>query len=561
MVSSSQPLLSDLPAASSSGLDWFVRQWLAPRRWVIFAGVCLVLVNLAVFAVGVPRMNIFGHDVFVSLDGGWRVFNGQRPVVDFFSQMGPLYFLLHATGLALAGGDAIGLGYGSAIAGVLIALWSFLLLRRRMFPAAFFLACLAITLLAVSPSPLGYDPWRFSFSMKHNRYCFALSILVLLESFLPPPADEKARGSFAGGFSTGLACGLMFFIKISYGLVGLGIAAVSFALRPREHARTLGIAAGFVAGVLPVLIWLRFDLGALFREYRLLAAIRGAALSPAAIARSVFDNRFETGSGLLLALVAILLPAISARRRLMIATASLLAAGAGVLLLLTNTQDRSLPLLAGIALLIVNELSALLDPRAPESAAAFTLCFALLAAVLPLATDAAVLSIALGDKWLEFKPAYRLEAPHLAGPHGVDTTLVVAPFSENDNGRMFVDMTSEAIALVEANSTPSESVRGLGMSNPFSYAMLRPPSHGGAVNMVFTGNVGAKTIIPVTKLFGDVDLLLVPYYPASERDTLATVLARYPQLLGTTYALVASSPHWKLYRRRVTVTSPATAIP
>ena len=245
----------------------------------------------------------------------------------------------------------------------------------------------------------------------------------------------------------------------------------------------------------------------------------------------------------------------------MIATATLLAAGAGVLLLLPNTQDRSLPLLAGIALLIVNELSALLDPRAPESAAAFTLCFALLAAALPLATDAAALSIALADKWLELKPAYRLEAPHLAGLGFVDTTLVVAPFSENDNGRMFVDMTSEAITLVEANSTPSESVRGLGMSNPFSYAMLRPPSHGGAVNMVFTGNVGAKTIIPVTKLFGDVDLLLVPYYPASDRDTLATVLARYPQLLGTTYALVASSPHWKLYRRRATVTSPATAIP
>ena len=65
-----------------------------------------------VLALGVPRMRLFGHDVFISLDGGWRVLNGQRPVVDFYAQMGPAYYLLHAAGMWLAGTAAAGLGSG-----------------------------------------------------------------------------------------------------------------------------------------------------------------------------------------------------------------------------------------------------------------------------------------------------------------------------------------------------------------------------------------------------------------------------------------------------------------
>ena len=76
-----------------------------------------------------PRLHIYGHDVFIALDGAWRVVNGQRPGVDFFGQMGPCYYLLHAAGLALAGNAARGLAYSTAITTALLGLWSFLLLH------------------------------------------------------------------------------------------------------------------------------------------------------------------------------------------------------------------------------------------------------------------------------------------------------------------------------------------------------------------------------------------------------------------------------------------------
>lgn len=48
----------------------------------------------------------YGHDIFVSLDGGWRILNGQRPHLDFFTALGPIWYLLTAAGLKLSGGKA-----------------------------------------------------------------------------------------------------------------------------------------------------------------------------------------------------------------------------------------------------------------------------------------------------------------------------------------------------------------------------------------------------------------------------------------------------------------------
>src|ERR1035437_6275239 len=123
-------------------VSWWAGSRDTARRDTRVLTVLLVLVCAAVAIVGVPRLHIFGHDIFVSLDGGWRVLNGQRPGVDFYGQMVPVYYLLHAVGLWLAGNNARGLGYGSTLATALISFWAFFVLRPRMKPAPFFVACL-----------------------------------------------------------------------------------------------------------------------------------------------------------------------------------------------------------------------------------------------------------------------------------------------------------------------------------------------------------------------------------------------------------------------------------
>jgi len=209
-----------------SFVSWWMGSRQATRRRRRLLAALLLLICLAAAIVGVPRLRIFGHDIFVSLDGGWRVLNGQRPGVDFYAQMGPAYYLLHAAGLWLAGNNARGLGYGSTLATAMISLWAFFVLRPRMKSSPFFVACLFLALLAAAPFPLGFGFMHAAFSMKHNRYGYALTGLVMLESFLPEDSDNR-KHQFAGGFSTGLACALLLFLKISFGLVALTFAAVS----------------------------------------------------------------------------------------------------------------------------------------------------------------------------------------------------------------------------------------------------------------------------------------------------------------------------------------------
>jgi len=86
------------------------------------------------------------------------------------------------------------------------------------------------------------------------------------------------------------------------------------------------------------------------------------------------------------------------------------------------------------------------------------------------------------------------------------------------------------------------------MSNPFSFATLRPPSHGGAVILSET-DLSPVVMPPEKILIGDVALILAPKFPASERGALAAILNAYPKLLGTEYLRVAESPNWILYRR------------
>ena len=514
--------------------------------------IALLAICTAIFALGVPRLRAYGHDVFFCLDGAWRIVNGQRPVLDFYAVVGPAWDLLYAAALKLARNDARALCYGSTLVAVLMSAWSFLLLRRRMEPAPCFLACVSVVLLAVSPFALGKYPIITSFAMTYNRLGYALVSLVLLECYLPSSDQDSFGRQFGGGLSSGLACAAMTFVKISYGPVGLVLVAVSLVLRPRERARWLGLIAGFAIFVLPMLAYLRFDVAALVREYRFLAAANRGRLGIPSALRRVWEGRFEFTPPILLTLLVALFAAPDAGRRLTLGAACLLAVGAGTLLLMSNTQAGGLPPMAALALLLVNEVTSAWRRRGPgmrhpHPVVTLTLLsFGLLAAGIPLSLDAAGLGYALADKMMPRQPGYRLSPPHLWALEFVE----VNPASTNcDNGAKFVRYTEEGMDLVKAHSRSMESVRGLTVMNPFSYALLRPPSPGGSI-AISLADFGEKSMPPFSSIVGDVDLILIPTYPAGEEDARKLVLSTYHDTLERDYAVEAQSLHWTLLRRR-----------
>jgi hypothetical protein len=416
--------------------------------------------------------------------------------------------------------------------------------------APFFVACLFLALLAAAPFPLGYTLFQTSFSMKHNRYGFALTALVMLESFLPEDFSTRKQRLW-GGFSTGLACALLLFLKISYGFVALTFAAVSLPLCSRVRNRLLGMAAGFAAFGVPMMAYLRFDLHSQVYQYQLLAAVQGQKIGFHSVLASLYINRLEIALVVMMAALVSLLPEVSLRRGFTLMLSVMMATVAGALLLLTNTQPSGLPLLAAAVLLLLNEITVAIPKASVFPQAAPLLAIGLLVVGFPMCFDAAGLAVAMERKLLHGKPSYHFNEAQLASiafadcpaPFGIDQ-----PCSLNDNGQNFVRYTEEGITLVQAYGRPGESVQGMGMSNPFSFATQRPPSHGGAVNLSKT-NISPSFMPPKKFLIGDAALLLVPKFQATERDTLATILQSYPELLRTEYLQVAESGNWILYRR------------
>jgi hypothetical protein len=203
--------------------------------------------------------------------------------------------------------------------------------------------------------------------------------------------------------------------------------------------------------------------------------------------------------------------------------------------------------MAVTAVLLANEITlSIRTGRAGAAQAAPLLCLALLFASLPVAVDAAGLGFAVADKAVKGHAGAHLNVPHLSSLAWFNDTT--NPTELNENGDRYVRLIAEGMELTRANSRPDESVRGLEGTNPFSYALLRPPSQGGAVSI--TDRKVSETVVPsLETLFGEVDLILAPKFETSNTETLAIILRRYPELLGEKYRRVAESANWVLYRR------------
>src|SRR3954447_13859908 len=100
-----------------------------------FLGLLFVLCLLPFWA-GPLMQYTYAHDAFIFLDGGWRVLHGQRPQIDFSTNLGPVMFLYTALGIKLA--EALNQGGGHALSiahtllGLTVAGLAYLVCFRRL---------------------------------------------------------------------------------------------------------------------------------------------------------------------------------------------------------------------------------------------------------------------------------------------------------------------------------------------------------------------------------------------------------------------------------------------
>lgn len=502
--------------------------------------------------LGVPHAAVYGHDTIILLDGGWRVLNGQRPHVDFYSAFGPLSYLIAAAGLKLAGLRVTGLVYSTAAVGAVLGIWTWLLARRRLAAWSALLAVAFVVLFWLAPFPLGEPFYLTGYAMQYNRLGYVLSALVLLELF-------TRRSSFAGrgildwgGLSTGIAIGLLCFLKISFFFVAGGLLAAAYILRRHILRRTPwthlpAVLAGFALVTLPLLAYLRWDLAPLFRDLAMAAAARHARFVEGYDPFRTVSRNFGTT----LALLALAYLARRGGRRGAFSLAAV-AIAADLVLAMSNTQRQGFPLSLLAILILADRMCgswhAMRDPRRPAAALSALLA---LVALMPVLTDT------LNAWGMVFRSS------NISRTSGSRTTFDAPPLTgltledhdepgvdpASHNGALYVARVNEGLQLLRRASSPRERIACLWFANPFSYALLRPPAQGGSAFYASGVNLTAMHSPSAARILGNSEIVIYPKDSPDDPEVETLLALVRPELIRD-YTLAAESPQWILWRRK-----------
>lgn len=503
-----------------------------PSQPSLRAALVLLILGLCLMRayVGLWDLHVYAPDAFAALDGGWRVINGQRPHLDFYTALGPLSYLATAFGFVLARGTAAGLAYGQAAFGALVGLWAHGLARRRLQPLPMLAACLSVVLLSITPTVIGGAITALTPGTVYNRFGYALVALLLIEA-VRPNRIERRGSEFRGGTSTGVALGLMLFDKVSFFLAGAFLLVALLPIRRQCLQRWYGIAAGAGAASLAFLAYLRFDVPAVLGDLTIAAHTKHVMLggyllydvvicaAPFLICTALLSR--SSGSN-------------SSRWAILLAGASVCLTG--FFLLMTSWQFYALPLNGLMAMLLVDRtVEEWPNQNTARPARLGLLLFLSFLMVTNGISDALSLNFALSQKLgghLEELASFN--SPALAG---FTTTQ-----------RDYASFVNDGFALVKPYRRAGDTILSLDFTNPFSYSLAVKPALGGTPWLQYGSNFDETHGPSPERLFGAVTLVMVP-----KKFTDATLPGTIPQIYGPFLAkhfdLAGESAWWRLYRR------------
>ena len=523
-------------------------------RWYFFP-VCLTVICGAAFFIGAVPTRVFGHDIFFLLENGWRVVNGQRPHVDYASAWGPVTFLIAGLGLTLSGFKVDGIGYGSAIFGLFISLWSYRLVRDRLEPIPRILISLYLIGLVVAPYPLGWGVFHTSYAMVYNRYGYALLGLIMLESFETVGGQKQETEEWIGGFSSGVAAGLALFLKITYFFVAVLLIGGSVILRGCSRRRLLGMIAGFPLVAVVMLAYLGFDIQAVLGDWKMAAGARAGSVSFLAL-----KSKFIVNTPYLVMIawlgfrgsLAIENSRLGGRNFQILLLAALVFA-ADMLLVFSNQQRTQLPLATIFSIIVVNKVVARnRTVQDPEADPARTSCRAalFLGGVLFLVQFALEFSGLAYGAFLKAWPPNLHSVARFTEPRLVPLLLYDGLSEPSSNGRQYVTYVNEGICLLRNNTSMDETVLSMDMVNPFPYALGRRPAVGGIAAAAYRYTLSDMYHPSDEKYFGTANVVMVPKRPALPEVYFDGFYGIYEPGLRDRFRLVAESNMWYLYRRK-----------
>jgi hypothetical protein len=529
---------------------------------VIFIVVLILTCGLSTFVGVAEPLGSFAHDTFFLLDNAYRVAQGQIPHRDFSSAWGPIMFLIDAGGLYLSKMEPTAFGYANALFGGLIAIWAFLIVRPR-WPAVYACALGIYTLfLIVAPFPIGIHPLDFGYAMSYNRYGYAIFGLIVMECAADAPsARASALQRTCGAFSTGVALGLLAFLKISYAFAAIPfIVILTIASGGGYFRRFLGLGSGFLLLTFLVLCYLRFDISDTMTDLAIAAAARQTSLH--LLHRLSLFDAFQCF--LILLFAADLAWGAGSRAtthdrvaRLHGALFAVGTVGTGYLLLISNQQWNTFPLNAYAAMGLVAAYGPVMTGRFVKwrgFSEDFSGAFLMAVCFLPffLENGASLAGAAVDHQWPVKTDTVSL--PSAGNGASLQFRSMVGRHKTETTGADYVDAVEDGMALLRRHSGDRDGILTFDEFNPFNYLLDRPSPRGGMAAAA-DDYIFSDTAHPTAERFlGDTRYVMIRKYDQSGQDSMErgdvdALMRIYGPALRSHFAMVEETKHWALWRR------------
>ncbi len=528
------------------------------RSDVVFVVALAAVCGLSVFIGVAGPLGSFTHDIFFLLDNAYRVVLGQVPGGDFSSAWGPIMYLIDATGLMLSGLRPAGLGYANALFGALLAIWAFLIVRSRGSSVSACAVGIYTVLLIAAPFPIGNNPVDFGYAMLYNRYGYALFGIVMMECAAHALAARAGvRHGTGGAISTGIAVGLLAFLKISYAMVAIPFVAVlaicAGAGAGDLRRRFLGLCGGFITLTVIVMCYLRFDVIDMLRDLATAATARRVSLEPL---RPV--GILDLVQGVIIFIFAGSLfsgePAVDRASRFRWILFALLTVGAGYLLFISNQQVETFPLNGYAAIVLAaTPLATGKAMKWPGFSSNFPRMLLVGLCVLPFCIRNVM---SLASAALEWPKLQRVDVSLASPERGADLVFGTARGSMKTGimGVEYVEALNDGLALLRRHSGPRDGVLTFDEFNPFNYLLDRPSPRGGfaatAYNYVFCDAAHPTA----ERFYGNASYVMVRKYTREGQDSVEKgnilgLMRIYGSALRSHFTVVEETDHWVLWHR------------
>lgn len=524
--------------------------------WLIVAVVPVLL-----WVAGPWIVNLYGHDVLVLLDGGWRVLNGQKPHLDFSTGLGPMMPMLVATGMLLTDGSATALAYLESAMFLVFAIWAWAVTGARMQSTERLMAVAVVAFLAAGAYPLGWTRSYVSYAMVYNRYGYALLGIIILVLLQIPRRPSSNRADIALYGSAGIALGLLCFLKLNFFLVGLAVLGVAFVLRFCNARHVLSIIAGWVVTFLLFLAFLNFRLDKILADITMVLKARTEAVTRELIKETIRGTISDVGVVLLVLLV---LPSGPVRRQLagrltdlqILSVTGIVYAGS-LLLNLTNAQKPSVPLLSLLAIILLNQGRLAAQERYTGlplllRAAAVFASFVFL--VMPTSGRDAISAVEASVRAIrsDNSGVVRFEAAHVRPLRLMNDPMPYPCPGRPDppyEGPLYTKRVNDGVDLLRKNSSESEAVLTFELANPFNYNLRRHPPVGDSLWWHYKYAFSKASHLPPDRVFSRVGVVMVPKNSGMP-ETTEGLKEVYGLALDRDYVARAESNEWILYKRR-----------